>query len=49
MLGAGVPRDVGERFLRDAIDDELLLLRELQAGVEMAGDIDVRLLGDARR
>ena len=41
VIGAGVARDVGQRLLRHAVDDELLLVAEL-------GQMLVEVLADAR-
>ena len=46
--GAGVPRDVGQRLLRDTVDDELLLLRERQAALQAPLHAHRRLLAERR-
>jgi hypothetical protein len=44
MVGVGVSSHVRERFLCDASDDQLLLLRERESCVEVATDVEVCLL-----
>ena len=39
-----MPGDVRERLLGDAVEDQLLLLRQRQAGLESALDPDARLI-----
>src|SRR5215211_6576364 len=47
-LGAGVAYDVGDAFLRHAVDDELLLGGQRQIAFEGAGDLDPGPIGDRR-
>ena len=46
--GAGVAHDVGDAFLRHAVDDELLLGGQRQIAFEVAGDLDPGAIGDRR-
>ena len=45
----GVSGDVRQRFLRDAIDDELLILRQRQRGLEASLDLHLRLIAERGR